>query len=125
MHFKGVKHPAGTTCKKINNNLKHIFTKLHQFTTLVLGYGPGSGLYCRVRIGFEPELVGLFTTIPGVPVIFYFKHDVGVSNVLNFNNFIGNPDVDRFSVVSDAFPALTQNNATISLFTCALLGTSS
>ena len=35
---------------------------------------------------------------PVVPEITYFKHDVGTSNVIIF---IGNPDVDSLSVVSD------------------------
>ena len=39
-----------------------------------------------------------------VPEIFYFKHDVVATNVIVF---IGSPDVDILSVVSDAFPALT------------------
>ena len=28
------------------------------------GFGPGSGLYFRVRAGFGPKLVGPFTTLP-------------------------------------------------------------
>ena len=43
---------------------------------------------------------------PAVSKIFYFKHLVGASGVINFNNFIGDPDVDSFSVVSDAFSVL-------------------
>ena len=38
-----------------------------------------------------------------VPAIFYFKHDVGVFNVLIF---IGNPNVKSFSVVADVIPVL-------------------
>ena len=37
-----------------------------------------------------------------LPEIFYFKHDVRASNVIIF---IGNPDVDSPSVVSDAIPS--------------------
>ena len=32
---------------------------------------------------------------PSVAKICHFKHDVGASNVINFNNFIGNPVVNK------------------------------
>ena len=41
------------------------------------------------------------------------NHDVGASNVLIF---IGNPDVDSLSVVSDANPVLIESNAAIKLY---------
>ena len=39
---------------------------------------------------------------PAISEIFYFKHDVGASNVIIF---IGNPDVGSLSVVSDCHPS--------------------
>ena len=33
---------------------------------LIFGFGPGSGLYFRVRAGLGPELVGPFTTLQSI-----------------------------------------------------------
>ena len=49
---------------------------------------------------------------PADPEIFYSKHDVGAFNVIIF---IGNPNVESLSVVSDAIPVLNLNNAAIRL----------
>ena len=59
----------------------------------------------------SPEKISANTLVldPAVLEIFYFKHDVGASNVINF---VGNPNVGS---VSDAIPVLTYNNAAITL----------
>ena len=44
---------------------------------------------------------------PAVAEIFCFKHDVGDSNVMNFNSFIGILVVDKHWRLRDAFPVLT------------------
>ena len=59
--------------------------------------------FARNRIGVNSILLD-----PAISELFIFQHDVGAS--INFNNFFRNPDVDSFSVVSDAFPDLALSN---------------
>ena len=55
-----------------------------------------------MKIGVDTILLD-----PTVPEIFYFQHDVDDSNVINFNNFIGNPEDDNLIVVRVVCPVLT------------------
>ena len=44
---------------------------------------------------------------PSIAETFYFKHDVGDSNVVNVNNFLANLSLIG---INDAFAVLTQSN---------------
>ena len=48
--------------------------------------------------------VGFILFDPVAPKIFYCKHDVGATGV---KTFIGNPDINSLSIISNAIPVLT------------------
>ena len=73
--------------------------------------------WTRLKRGLKEKSMGVskvdsILLEPAVLKIFYFKHDVRASNAIIF---IGNLDVDSFSVVSDAIPVLTWRNVAIRL----------
>ena len=48
---------------------------------LFLGFGPGSGLYFRVRAGFGPEVVGPFATLTPTTDYFHVKTKISKENL--------------------------------------------
>ena len=58
------------------------------------------GVFKVRRIVLDSIGVDSILFYPVVPEIFYFKHDVGASNVINFNNFFGNSNVDSLKAGS-------------------------
>ena len=65
------------------------------------------GLKAKSLEIFEAIGLTLILLNPAVSEIFYFKHDVGPLIETSVIIFIGNPDVDSLSVISDAIPVLT------------------